>query len=110
MLIPSIGIGNQVSVEFNLVYRWHSAISAKDEQWSIDFFAKAFPGKDPRKISQEDLRKGFAKFVHTEENLDPKTRTFANLTRNADGSFEDADLVKLLSDATDDVAGKNTLD
>ena len=27
------GVGNQVSCEFNLVYRWHSAISAKDEKW-----------------------------------------------------------------------------
>lgn len=28
------GVGNQVSAEFNLVYRWHSAISEKDEKWT----------------------------------------------------------------------------
>ena len=109
-MILCTGIGNQVSVEFNLVYRWHSAISAKDEKWSNDFFAKAFPDIDPSKISQDDLRKGFVTFLRTENNQDPKTRTFGGLTRKPDGAFEDADLVKLLSDATEDVAGKNTLD
>jgi hypothetical protein len=28
-----VGIGNQVSIEFNLIYRWHSAISQSDEKW-----------------------------------------------------------------------------
>src|SRR5271170_5809049 len=28
------GVGNQGSAEFNLVYRWHSAIGKKDEKWT----------------------------------------------------------------------------
>jgi hypothetical protein len=31
------GIGNQVSVEFNMIYRWHSATSDRDEAWLNDF-------------------------------------------------------------------------
>lgn len=40
------GIGNQVSVEFNLVYRWHSSVSDRDEKWIEGFYAEIFPGKD----------------------------------------------------------------
>ena len=31
------GIGNQVTVEFNLLHRFHCAISAKDENYTKDF-------------------------------------------------------------------------
>jgi len=36
------GIGNQVSVEFNLIYRWHAATSAHDEEWMKGFFTEIF--------------------------------------------------------------------
>src|SRR5438128_2618531 len=32
--VISRGIGNQVTVEFNLLYRFHCAISQSDEQWA----------------------------------------------------------------------------
>ena len=32
------GVGNQVSVEFNLLYRFHSALSKRDKVWSEEFF------------------------------------------------------------------------
>jgi hypothetical protein len=32
------GIGNQVSVEFNLLYRLHSLISQHDESWTQEKF------------------------------------------------------------------------
>jgi hypothetical protein len=32
-------VGNQVSCEFNLLYRFHSVISQKDEEWLNDFFS-----------------------------------------------------------------------
>ena len=45
------GIGNQVSAEFNMIYRWHSAISNHDEAWANDFFADIFgPDVNPSKI------------------------------------------------------------
>lgn len=39
------GIGNQVSAEFNFIYRWHSATSNEDEEWANRFVGEVF-GKD----------------------------------------------------------------
>lgn len=100
------GIGNQVSVEFNLLYRWHSAISARDEQWSIDFYQKVFPGGDPNTATIDQLKQGLRAFLMDEVRKDPGERTFGDLKRQADGSFKDEDLVKILTESTDDVAGK----
>lgn len=38
----SRGIGNQVTVEFNLLYRFHCAISAKDEVFTENFMREMF--------------------------------------------------------------------
>lgn len=44
------GIGNQVSVEFNMIYRWHSAVSGQDEAWANGFFKEVFgPNANPGK-------------------------------------------------------------
>ncbi|KAG8417322.1 hypothetical protein J3459_012415 [Metarhizium acridum] len=46
-----LGIGNQVSVEFNMIYRWHSAVSGQDEAWANGFFKKVFgPNANPGKV------------------------------------------------------------
>jgi hypothetical protein len=48
------GIGNQVSAEFNMIYRWHSAVSNHDEAWANDFMANLMgPGVDASKRSLE---------------------------------------------------------
>ncbi|KAH7141556.1 putative prostaglandin G/H synthase 2/cyclooxygenase 2, pgh2/cox2 [Dactylonectria estremocensis] len=44
----SRGIGNQVTVEFNLLYRFHCAISLKDEAYTEEFMQKVLGFKDPR--------------------------------------------------------------
>ncbi|KAK9319208.1 fatty acid oxygenase, partial [Lipomyces orientalis] len=98
------GIGNQVSVEFNLIYRWHSAISARDEQWAIDFFKKQLGDKDPSTLTVDELRIALKKFAMAEQAKLPEERTFGGLTRQANGTFEDAELVKILYESTDDVA------
>ena len=36
------GIGNQVSAEFNMIYRWHAAISNQDEAWAHEFLKNVF--------------------------------------------------------------------
>ncbi|KAK2616823.1 hypothetical protein QQS21_000200 [Conoideocrella luteorostrata] len=43
----SRGIGNQVTVEFNLLYRFHCAISLKDEAYTEEFMQTVLGFKDP---------------------------------------------------------------
>ncbi|KAL6712910.1 hypothetical protein ACLMJK_009465 [Lecanora helva] len=38
----SRGLGNQVTVEFNLLYRFHCAISQRDEEYTREFMREAF--------------------------------------------------------------------
>ncbi|KAL7621367.1 hypothetical protein AAE478_008688 [Parahypoxylon ruwenzoriense] len=101
------GVGNQVSVEFNLLYRFHSCISKRDERWINDFFLKLFPGRnvdDLANVSLQELGKALLIF---EENIDkdPSVRTFDGLKRQEDGTFKDEDLVRILKEAMDDPAG-----
>lgn len=36
------GVGNQVSAEFNFVYRWHATVSDHDEEWLNGFVRQIF--------------------------------------------------------------------
>lgn len=98
------GIGNQVSIEFNLIYRWHSATSRKDEKWAQGFFEQLFPGKDPRTLSLAEFRNGFQLWAHSLDK-DPGKWTFNGLKRTKGGKFSDADILKLLVEGTKDIAG-----
>jgi hypothetical protein len=49
--------GNMVSVEFNLLYRFHSAISIRDTKWSENFF-KLFLKKYMRDITDDEIVDG----------------------------------------------------
>jgi hypothetical protein len=40
-----------VSVEFNLLYRWHSTLSVEDTEWTTEKFSKLFEGRDLGKVS-----------------------------------------------------------
>ncbi|KAM0207497.1 hypothetical protein ACHAQD_012015 [Fusarium lateritium] len=101
------GVGNQVSVEFNLLYRFHSCISKRDERWINDFFLKLFPGRkaeDLQDVSWTELGQALLTF---EQNTpkDPSVRTFDGLERQEDGTFKDEDLVRILKTAMEDPAG-----
>ncbi|KAI1427522.1 heme peroxidase [Xylaria sp. FL1777] len=101
------GVGNQVSVEFNLLYRFHSCISKKDEAWINGFFLKLFPGRNPddlQNVSWAELGQALLAFEQSIPK-DPSVRTFDGLERQADGKFKDADLVRILKEAMDDPAG-----
>ncbi|RFU82151.1 fatty acid oxygenase [Trichoderma arundinaceum] len=99
------GIGNQVSVEFNMIYRWHSATSAQDEAWTNNLFSEIF-GSDANidDISVEELLQGVRKLTMNIPR-DPERWTFGGLKRTSDGSFPDDELVNLLQAATESVAG-----
>jgi linoleate 10R-lipoxygenase len=101
------GVGNQVSVEFNLLYRFHSCISQRDERWINDFFLKLFPGRkaeDLQDVSWTELGQALLTF-EANTPKDPSVRTFDGLERQADGTFKDEDLVRILKTAMEDPAG-----
>ena len=101
------GVGNQVSAEFNLVYRWHSATSKRDEEWTEKMYKEIF-GKEAGDISMQELLSGLGEWEH---NLpeDPVERQFAHLKRGADLKYNDDDLVKIMTESIEDTAGKSTI-
>ena len=99
--------GNQVSVEFNLFSRWHTTMSAKDETWTHNFYKEIFPDDDLETLSVPAFTQGLRKWEQSVD-ADPGNRTFGELERQANGSFKDAELVELLQESTEDVAGTFT--
>jgi hypothetical protein len=94
--------GNQVSAEFNLVYRWHSCISRKDEEWTNDLYQQMFPAAQSRNLA--DIVRKLSDFGKSVPK-DPLERRFANLTRTKSGSYEDGDLASIFAASVEDVAG-----
>lgn len=103
-----IAAGNQVSAEFNLVYRWHSAISAKDEKWTEDLIKRQFkdeiPDGDLTKLSFPIFMRGAMKMDQVYKSQLPNEREFAGLKRQSDGTFKDDDLVKIIAESVEDCA------
>ncbi|KAK7052388.1 heme peroxidase [Favolaschia claudopus] len=97
------GEGNVVSVEFNLLYRWHAALSKEDTEWTEKLFTKLFDGKDFDSITVEDFRN--VAHQKMRPNPDPRKWTFDELERGADGRFHDSDLAEILHNATSWRAG-----
>jgi hypothetical protein len=102
------GVGNHVSCEFNLIYRWHATLSQVDEKWINDFMAKLFPGKDMAKLTTEEFKIGLYKWGKTIDP-DPAKREIGGLKRNGKGEFDDATLVGILTSSTEDCAGTSIL-
>ena len=100
------GIGNQVSCEFNLLYRWHSAISDRDDKWTTEFTQKLFPGKDIHKLSLEEYVGGLQGWL-AKIDPDPSKRNLNmdTVVRGPDGKFDDATLVKVIQESIEDCAG-----
>ncbi len=51
----SIGEGNVSSIEFNLLYRWHSTLSKEDEKWFDANMSKGCGGKPSEVSSTKSL-------------------------------------------------------
>jgi len=113
-LLSNAGIGNQVSVEFNLLYRWHSAISRRDEDWSNRFFQELLQGdsRNPEDLTDEDLKEIFHKFkdAYSKDPSDWQIRDHDGkvIQRNGSGSLDDDALNALITNSTDDLAGKQS--
>ncbi|KAF3902542.1 hypothetical protein ABW21_db0205477 [Orbilia brochopaga] len=98
------GIGNQVSAEFNLVYRWHSVISERDEEWIKWLYRKIFGTDDAANIPMPQFMAGLAKWEQSIPT-DPGERTFEDLKRDPEtGKFSDEKLVDILTASIDDCA------
>ncbi|KAJ7083708.1 heme peroxidase [Mycena belliarum] len=100
------GEGNVVSIEFNLLYRWHAALSEQDTKWTEDLFNELFDfpaGKDFSTLTIQD----FLKVAREKMRPDPDVRkwTFNKLQRGPDGRFKDSDLANILHNATSWRAG-----
>ncbi|EME48559.1 hypothetical protein DOTSEDRAFT_67567 [Dothistroma septosporum NZE10] len=116
---PPVGTGNQCSAEFNLVYRWHSAVSEKDDLWTQQLFEEQFPQVKPADVGKPGglypflgRLKEFADDLYAKE---PETRPFpglkaeqAKMKRQTDGpnkgSFKDEDVAELLTAGIEDCA------
>ena len=122
------GGGNQTSCEFNLLYRFHSAISQRDADWTQYFIKKLLPEerKTDKSFKLEDLSPGelwemLGTFARGEAAKEPCSRTFGDLHRDHDGNtfgdlhrdhdgrFHDADLVRILRESIDDPAGQSLI-
>ncbi|KAK3937994.1 heme peroxidase [Diplogelasinospora grovesii] len=100
------GIGNQVSVEFNMIYRWHSAVSSQDEAWANGFFKEIFgPNSSPDTMSTDEFLHGLREWRRSLPK-DTEKWNFGGLKRQDDGRFPDAELVRLLQAGTENVSGK----
>ncbi|TKA77124.1 hypothetical protein B0A49_03229 [Cryomyces minteri] len=97
------GVGNQVSAEFNLVYRWHSATSKKDEDWTENMYREMF-GKEAKDVPMHELLMGLSKWDKSLDK-DPFKRPFAKLQRGSDGKYSDDDLVRIITESIEDPAG-----
>ncbi|KAF7336327.1 Heme peroxidase [Mycena venus] len=98
------GQGKQSSVELNLLYRWHSATSAHDEEWTEDLFEMVLRKKSLDSVTLRDFGDAFGRIL-TSVHTQPSRRTFGRLKRSADGKFSDDDLATILQDATESPAG-----
>jgi cytochrome P450 len=112
------GVGNVVSVEFDLCYRWHSCISDKDDKWVQEFYGNILAGGGGDKSKAASANGGgppppnamaamMRKFAEFEQSIpdDPAERTFAHYKRGPDGKFSDDDLAECITSAIEDPAG-----
>lgn len=100
------GIGNQVSAEFNLLYRFHSVISRRDEKWTNEFLESLFPDIDKPldQLTPHEFIQGLFRFEQMIPE-EPSERVFGNLKRGQDGKFNDSELVNIMKESMEDPAG-----
>ncbi|CZS85760.1 unnamed protein product [Fusarium graminearum] len=115
----SRGLGNQVTVEFNLLYRFHCAISMKDESYAEDFMAELFEKDeqwDPKSMGLPQFMQEMGKMKAKEglkKPLEPWQQEFGlrkdgnprfkPFKRNEyTGLFDDEAMVNELTSAMDD--------
>ncbi|KAL6875116.1 heme peroxidase [Trichoderma novae-zelandiae] len=97
------GVGNCVSAEFNLCYRWHSCISEMDDEW-IRAFYDDLMGDDYGAMDMRALMTAVHKFARGLPK-DPADCVFGGFARGPDGRFDDDDLVNCIATAIEQPGG-----
>ncbi|GAA5897757.1 hypothetical protein JCM8208_000252 [Rhodotorula glutinis] len=97
------GEGNHVSVEFNILYRWHASASQKDTKWLEGLMFQYNGGKPFGEMTTEDFQIAARKALD-DMMSGPESWTFLGFKRTESGAFGDEDIVKVLLEATDNVA------
>ncbi|CCM06203.1 uncharacterized protein FIBRA_08446 [Fibroporia radiculosa] len=94
------GEGNVVSLEFNLLYRWHATSSEGDTRWLEGLFSRVFAGAPDGQVRPAAFKNAVTSLV-VDRPQDVRQWRIDNLTRGPDGRYNDADLAKILHDATE---------
>ncbi|GAA5936650.1 peroxidase/cytochrome P450 family protein [Sporobolomyces koalae] len=100
------GTGNVVSVEFNILYRWHACIGEKDAAYIEQLIRRHSQTPFAQMTAIEFAR--VSKDIAMEMGPDARTWTFGGLKRkgkNGTGRFSDDEIARVLVDATEEVAG-----
>ncbi|KAI1179312.1 heme peroxidase [Nemania sp. FL0916] len=102
------GLGNQVTVEFNLLYRFHCAISQKDEAYTEEYMKLKMHIEDPSSISLPEFLQ-IMKFAAAEPKVEPWDVTFglpeekSEFRRNKfTNLFDDQKMIDALTEAMDE--------
>ncbi|KAL4820257.1 heme peroxidase [Aspergillus spinulosporus] len=99
------GVGNQVSAEFNMIYRWHATTSNEDEKWLNELSSRVFGSNvDPSTLSVQRYLDGLHEYLGKTAPGEPNTWSFGGLNRGKNGMFADKGLVTLLHDGCENVA------
>ncbi|KUJ16115.1 heme peroxidase [Mollisia scopiformis] len=98
-------VGNQVSVEFNLVYRWHATINTANENWTNNFMREVFGETyNPKTLSAGDFMLGARRWAEGILLVEPSQRTFGGIERLSNGAFADDSLINILNHTTESPA------
>ena len=110
------GMGNQVSAEFNLLYRFHPAISDNDAKWTERFMIEEAKKRLHKKnnfkledLTPTELWMMLGAFAREKRDIEPCERDIEGLKRGPEGKFSDEELAEVLKRSIDDTAGKYNL-
>ncbi|ORX79734.1 heme peroxidase [Basidiobolus meristosporus CBS 931.73] len=113
--------GNAVSLEFNFVYRWHSALGEKDTRWleesrinqqyrefktEVSSIIKTTPPDEVHDKINSLLAQKLSVIDPGVKPEDIDKGLIIGLRRGPDDRYADADIVNLLKSSMDSVAGK----
>ena len=61
-----------MSVEFNMLYRWHATVSEPDTHWTEDLFAELMNGADPSTVKRFSVAMYIVELSNRANQVSPK--------------------------------------